>query len=69
MSSTKYKELADLNQVALNEFEVLVNQNENLTLEWKQIIIQLLQSNDIPQNLESIKQLITGEQNAKTRDA
>ena len=60
MSEENYEKLADLNEVALNELKVLVSQNTDLTSEWKQVVSQLLESDNIPQNLESIEQLIAG---------
>jgi hypothetical protein len=55
------EELANLSQLAVKEFRILVEQNMNLVPEWKQTVIQLLGSTDIPQDLEPLKRLIGGD--------
>ena len=64
MASHEHKGFDDLNKVAINNFRTLIEQNTDLVPEWKQAIIKLLDGSDIPQDFESISQLITGNQNA-----
>lgn len=63
------EEFAELNIIALNEFSVLVEKNTDLTSEWKETLARLLQSGEIPQDLEPIRKLIAGGQNVQVRDS
>jgi len=57
MEDNKYKELANLNAVALSEFVDLVENSEELLPEWKLAIAQMV-LNGVPQNLNEVKALI-----------
>lgn len=59
--------LSDLNLLALNEFKQLVEKNAKLKLDWKQAVIQLLDSG-IPQNLDALEELVTGGSYVKTQE-
>lgn len=66
MSNDHYENLTDLNALALKEFRLLVSQNKDLDIEWKQEILQITE-NGIPQDLESLSSLIKGDANDKTQ--
>jgi len=66
----KIKELANLNQVALKEFEILLDQNKDLLPEWKQAVVALLATSVTPpKDIDSIRKLLTGKQNDQTSNS